>query len=427
MDVLLDNTSFAGVMRCYKPALPTHADFWRRYPEHKDVDRASLAQFLTTVCLFDQIHLDSSSLPSGYGWEQDGRALTKAQEMEIEGYNTELVGLDFNGNADEAPIPWVYEMAQHLPPSIRSILSTTSLGLPEQDTLTHSESCEIAYDIFCSGIGCKLLLLGNWKIPNVYTDSSYVLRGTFEAINAKNRNLLDERYLAHAMFLHRGLFLLSRARKEGHTYLPYFYRGNMLSTLSPLLAATRPSDGVRRPRMPFVKDMRPDEDEFARLLNEAYYQLLEKTTWHTYDLRIPFVGAAILAKAKGDTEEAFQIALNLRREGSLRREWDKLRKFVQESDRGRFESQLSKLTGQIEEAATAAGAHIKNRHLQVPFRLAVSWMPGSIAKVVEAALDALPDHNRYWVNKFTSLLVSKSVLQMLFLDHVGAIRSGSTI
>ena len=422
MKALIDNSSFAGVMRCYEPSLPMHEDFWEQYPEHREVDLASLAQFLTAICLFDQIYLDSSSLPSGYGWEEEG-VLTKGDEVDLEGYNPlYLEEIDFSGDSNSAPTPWVEEMLQYLPNSIRNMISINRV-MPRQKSLSHGDSCKLAYDILCSALHTRLILKGDWKIPNVYTDPSYLFRHTFEDINSKNMNLLDDTRLAYAMFLHRGLYLLSLARNRNYTYLPYLYRGNMLTALSPLIAAAPwPNEGGKTPRIPLAQGFRPDEDEVALLLNKVYYDILEKTTWYTYDERLPFIGAAILAKAKGVPEAAFEIALKLRNEGNFKQHWGKLRKLVQEGERGKFESMLCDLRRQLEEAAVFAGARLGNKYLQPSFRLAVSCIPSSLAEIVKNAVNILPERLQYCTERFFGTLISRSPLQILFLDHVNAIR-----
>lgn len=421
MQALIDNSSFAGVMRCYETSLPMHEHFWEQYPEHREVDLASLAQFLTAICLFDQIYLDSSSLPSGYGWEAEG-ILTKEDEVDLEGYNPlYLEEIDFSGDSNSAPTPWVEEMLQYLPKSIRNIISI-NLVMPRQESLSHGDSCKLAYDIFCSALHTRLIPKGDWKIPNVYTDPSYILRYKFKDINSKNMNLLDDTRLAYAMFLHRGLYLLCLARNRNYTYLPYLYRGNMLTALSPLIAASWPNKGVKTPRIPLAQGLRPGEDELALLLNKVYYDILEKTTWYTYDERIPFIGAAILAKAKGVPEAAFEIALKLRNEGNFKQQWGKLRKLAQRGERGKFESLLCDLRRQLEKAAVFAGARLENKYLQPSFRLAVSWIPSSLAEIVNNAVKILPEQLQYWINRYLGTLISKSPLQILFLDHVNAIR-----
>ena len=59
---VLDNSAFAGVMRLYSPEREVHRLFLRNYPDHREIDERSLADFLTALCVYDFIFLDSSLL-----------------------------------------------------------------------------------------------------------------------------------------------------------------------------------------------------------------------------------------------------------------------------------------------------------------------------------------------------------------------------
>ena len=62
--VLFDNSSLAGVMRRLFPRLHPHQGFLSNYPAHQEVDTRSFKEFLTAICLFDKIVIDSvSELP----------------------------------------------------------------------------------------------------------------------------------------------------------------------------------------------------------------------------------------------------------------------------------------------------------------------------------------------------------------------------
>jgi hypothetical protein len=60
---LIDNSAFAGVMRCYRPDVDVHRRFLRNYPEHREIDAASLGDFLTALCIYQELLIESSS-----GW-----------------------------------------------------------------------------------------------------------------------------------------------------------------------------------------------------------------------------------------------------------------------------------------------------------------------------------------------------------------------
>ena len=62
---LLDNSAFAGVMRLYYPEHEMHRRFLKNYPDHLPIDEHSLADFLSCICTYDQLLIESSS-----GWNE---------------------------------------------------------------------------------------------------------------------------------------------------------------------------------------------------------------------------------------------------------------------------------------------------------------------------------------------------------------------
>lgn len=422
MEALIDNSSFAGVMRCLAPELPMHQDFWEKYPEHREVDHISLAEFLTAICLFDFVVLDSSSYSFQASLEGGSGVISKDLEIELEGYEIDDPWVEETLARCENPQSWVEELLDYLPSEVRLPVVISRTG-PYTKSLMLRESCDIAYEVFCSAFQENLLWLDKWKLPNVYTDPSYILRPKFERINEKNGNLLNEKMLAQAMFLHRGLYLLSRAKERGRVYMPYLYRGKMLSAISPLLSLPRPDDKSARLRLPLLKGSRPGENNYLCLINKIYYELLEKVCWYSYEEGIPFIGAAILAKAKGEPKKAVEIALDYREKGRLRTQWRELSELVQRGERGKYEMFLKGIKMQLEDAAISMGASIPNRYLQTFFRLAISWLPPMIPEAIASAVEILPHNAQYWANKFMTFLIKPSPFQMLFLDHVKTIRS----
>src|SRR5882724_10216203 len=229
--VLLDNSSFAGVMRLYCPDIDMHRMFLRNYPDHRLIDETSLSDFLMALCVYDEIFLDSSS-----AWNEE--------ELKREGYNSD-------DSLDNSSASWAEQLKRLLPRDVSRIIRTDFFG--GGLAIDEAESCSKAYDIMSSPLGSEVLLSPDEKIPNVYFADDYVYRKDFNRLNQKNGFLLTEYELAQAMFLHRGLFLQSRAHKHGCVYVPYNYRGKMLSKLPPMIWVRAPTDGAEHARLPLAK------------------------------------------------------------------------------------------------------------------------------------------------------------------------------
>ena len=398
---LIDNTAFAGVMRLYSPRVEMHEKFLRNYPEHRAVDQRSLADFLTAVCLYETILLDSSS-----AWND--------KELQREGYSSGEI-------LDGSTASWAEQLVRLLPNDIAQLIKVDHFN--GQATIDEDESCQKAFDIICSPLKTKIDLQKTEKLPNVYFADDYVYRSRFERINAASGNPLDTNELAQAMFLHRGLFLQSRAHKENCVYMPYQLRGRILAELPPMIWAREPNDGILQARLPLARGKRPQDTDYVRALNEYYYSLLEVVSWTTYDQDIPFIGAAILSRASGNPSDAFTIALELREKGELRARFVQLHDALQHHDRPKFESLLKQYKSEIEAAARHFGADIESPFLNAFYKLTTFWLPKGVQNAIEAAVKCLPESARHWGRQTSATLVTKTPFQLLFVDHVHAIQN----
>lgn len=376
-----------------------HRDFLHNYPDHKRIDQASLADFLTALCIYDEILLDSSSS-------------RKDKEPEAEGCGQ-------GGRLDESK-SWVEQLKGLLPQHVSALIRTSEFG--GVHTIDEKESCSKAFDVISSPLKKDILLEHGEKIPNVYFAKDYVYRAIFEKLNKDSGYILNSEELAQAMFLHRGLFLQSRAHEQRCVYMPYYYRGKVLSKLPPTTWVRAPCDGLATARLPLAEDSRPNETDYIKTLNSYYYTILKSVTWTTYCTNVPFVGAAILASTGGDPRDAIEVAMDYRMKGVLRNRFAKLNAAIQESDRPRFESLLTEYRSELEAAARHFGAETQGDLHKTFYELAVCWMPRPAASVITAAVQLLPEYVRHWVYEASSTLITKTPLQLLFIEHVSAIR-----
>ena len=387
---LMDNSAFAGVLRIYCPDVEMHDKFLRQYPEHREIDERSLADFLTAIVIYDRIYLDSSSI--------------------------------------RGTITWTEQLLSLLPQDIRELVIVADFELAEYTCATpigEYESCRKAFDIMCSPLKDEIALSPEEEIPKVYYANDYVYRRTFDALNREaGRDRLDTHALAQAKYLHRGLFLQSRAHGLKCVYMPYHYRGKMLSRLPPLVWAESPFGENLHARLPLAKGLRPDETSYVHAMNEYYYSLLEIVSWTTYDQDVPFIGAAVLSAAKGDPQTAFRKALELRQQGGLRREFMKLQSALDRRDRPTFESLMKRYQSELAAAARHLGADLETPQTKAFYKLATFWLPSSVKAAIDAAVELLPVTARDWGRRTASkLLIKSNPFQLLFLEHAAVLKS----
>jgi len=390
---ILDNSSFAGVMRLFAPYLKSHRVFLDKYPEHKLVDQVSLADFLTSICIYDDILLESSSWASVYN------------------------AGDVQKIPDKRGESWVHQLKKLLPDEISKHIWDSPLS---GDEITENERAqELAVDIFCSELYPNVQLKRGEKIPGVYTSPSYVYRKNFLIINEAKGGKLNEEQLAQAMFLHRGLYLQAQAQEDSATYVPYLYRGRMLSSLPPLIYL----EAIQKDIFQILHESDSGNKNYLKEINKFYYELLNKLTWVTIDDRVPFIGASILATAKDSVEKAFEIALNIREKGELRDLVRELDLSVQRGDRVDYDMFLSFIKKKLAQASRHIGDNTTNPYLKSFYSLATFWMPVGAKKSIDALIDLVPSKIKHFLNRIASTLLNQDSFQILFINHVKAIRS----
>jgi hypothetical protein len=394
---VLDNSAFAGVMRLYSPEREVHALFLRNYPDHREIDERSLADFLTALCVYDFIFLDSRS-----AWNEKELLRDSAR----------------SGSLDHVDLSWVNQLKELLPPEVADCISSDYnwAGIGEK------QSCSRAFDIFNSAKKVDLLLQQGEEIPRVYYADDYQYRPEFDRLNMNHGYALNLSELAQAMFLHRGLYLQSIAHASGLVYVPYHIRGRMLSQLPPMTwALSRAAKGEDSSIL--RTDDRPFFIDSLTTLNEYYYSLVQAATWTTYETGIPFIGAAILAASKGDPHYAVELAMQYRREGSLMKSFQTLHSALQAGNKPAFDSLLKTFRSELEAAAQHFGVETGRTKQKIFYNLATCWLPEKIQKALEAAVGLLRPNVDHTLYEYSSRLITKSPIQMLFVDHIAALRS----
>ncbi|NKB42671.1 MAG: hypothetical protein GKS03_00195 [Alphaproteobacteria bacterium] len=402
MKALIDNTSFAGVMRLVCPDMPIHKSFNGSYPEHRLVDAQSFADFLTALIIYDKILLDSSSI----------------QDKD----KSKRVVYSPDGATEASSSSWIEQLVQHLPRDVGELISTHDFK--GEATISEEDACKQAFDVFTSDLIDSVEPGNGAKIPNVYFSDEYIYRERFVALNngCSPESRLDKEALVRAMFLHRGIFLQSRAQKEKMVYMPYHYRGQMLSRLPPAISQPLISDGLRKSRIPLARGERPGEDEYGRAFNKYYYELLKSVTWKTYDFGIPFIGSSVLAAAGSNPDVALKKAMELRSNGSLRDRFSEMRLAIEDVDRPRFESLFEDCKQQLDAAANQLGTTSGDLRNVKLCAMVVSWLPINVAGTIETVASLLPVSARTHGRRIANTIVKKSALQQLFIEHVKAIR-----
>jgi len=386
-------------MRLYSPGKKTHLKFLRQYPDHRPVDERSLADFLTALCIYDRIRMESSS-----GWNEK-----------------RLVPDEGSGDLAHRDPRWVDQLKQLLPPSVSSLIDSFPMRSARWQ---EEQSSARAFDIMTSPTKELIRLEPDEAIPSVYFADDYVYRPIFDGLNKESGYALTLPQLAQAMFLHRGLFLQSGAHSCGHVYMPYYYRGKMLSKLPPMAWALAKGVDALGDLSSYRRRDSPDYGySYIGSLNDYYYSLLQAATWTTYDTKVPFIGAAILATAKGSPAVAIDIAMECREKGVLRRRFEALDAAIRASDRPRFEALLSQYRSELSAAARQFGVSFDDSSLNSFYKLATAWMPKGIQTALDAAVKLLPANVRLSAREVASTLITKSPLQMLFVEHVSALRS----
>lgn len=395
---ILDNSSFGGVMRLYEPNLESHRDFLDRYPEHKYVDQVSLADLLTALCTFDTIMLESSSRASLYN-------------------SGDVQNVKSNGRNDEY---WVDSLLALLPSDIRNVFYAAQLTNYKEVIKENDKAQKLAFDIFTSELSELVELKNGEKLPDVYTSKSYAYLNDFIKLNQSSEIKLDSNKLSQAMFLHRGLYLQAHAQKNSATYIPYLYRGRMISSLPPLYSTQINNDEIKKY---FLNNEPMENKNYLKEINRFYYQLLNKLTWTTCEDRIPFIGASIIAKANGCPKAAIEIAMEIREKGDIKKAFRDLEFAIDTNDKVIYDIYLDEIKIKLKQASMHVGDNSTNPYLKTFYKLATFWVPKGAKEALDSIVELTSPRLRHRANHLASHLLKQNSFQVLFIDHVNTIRS----
>lgn len=388
--VYFDNSSYAGVLRLKEPELEVCKNFNLKYPKHIAIDQLSLAEFLTAICLFDEIRIESSSIIHSRGLKE--KALFSEVERRVWASFQDEIAEAINFEA----------------------IRTIDLNAENDKTF------KLAYDIYCSPFKKKLKLPEGLTLPDVYTSHDYIFRDEFMQINRSEDHQLTNEDLTEAMFLHRGLLLQKFAHIANADYIPYLYRGEMLSSIPPFFSIDF-SDNFSA-RLPLAQGTRPKESEYMMQLNKFYYELLNTVSWVTYNDSIPFIGSAILAKAEGSIEEAFSIAAEYRNSENWREQWRDLRSSYHSANKPAYERKLETIKKELVPAANHLCADIGAQKIGNFYKLATFWVPSGIQKVIEELINFLPVEAKLRASLIANNILNKTPLQLMFTEHAAKAR-----
>ncbi|MDP9081676.1 MAG: hypothetical protein M3O71_30050 [Bacteroidota bacterium] len=394
MNVLIDNTTFAGTIRVVQPNLKEHEQFYKKYPSFREIDVHSFCDFLTAIVLYNKIQIDAHS-----------KIIEKLKE--------------------EKQVSWVDEVKDYLPDNVSALLDYTN-PLPRfpiespGSAINHLENDSFvkAYDLVASPVDRELLFPDSYQIPEIYYDREYVYYYHFDRINFINDDLLSHSDLVKAMFLHRGLFLLSIANSNNCTYFPYYYRGEMLSKISPSIIEAPPKEGVLSARLPRKYETTKHTKEYFNQLNSFYYELLSLSTYSTPDIRFPFIGKAIYDIHNGDAGRCLDLALWLRQDGGLNKTWSELNQNIKDLKKPQADEIIDDISTQLRYASRSDGVKMD----KIPNALSLVYPLIQHGKTIEAIVNILPKNVRNWAEKFSNQFIANTPMQYLLITHINTVR-----
>jgi hypothetical protein len=410
MDVLIDNSLFAGLMRQYAPDLRAHKSFIREFPDHKKIDKVSTAQFLNALVVFDEVRLlveDKIALV--------GREDAKDQERISD---------------------WARDLIKLLPQSVQGLIEFNEEG--DKAVADEGDAIQKSIELYSRDIPGREELFVDGHIPFVYESASYIYRPRFGRI--REINFLDQRELGHAMFLHRGLRLLDFAHRKKMIYQPYWYRANLLAKASPLLLERAPTDGQYTAQLPSRRELSQLQNDYMKQFDRAYYTVISLCKYARPDYAFPFIGAAILDSAKGDTKRALSAALEHREAfKKTAGKWQDLMKAIAQGRKADADEIAATITRQIQRAAgtrLALSVQPYEKGVSTTFAvlggMAVEGYTGSKAagKLSETILDAIadivPESAKQSFRKFVEETVegiSNNPYRLLLTQHLDALAS----
>jgi hypothetical protein len=402
LNVLIDNSLFAGFMREYLPDLPQHKRFITKYPDHRLIDRESSAQFLNALALFDYLVIEAED------------------ETVLRGYDKADV---------QRHLGWVKDLCARIDGITSRLISIVDEVEPTGSDISSEDAIRATIDLYGSSLAQQQGLYIDGHIPYVYADREYVYRQQFiEEMNSSGL-LLDDRSLQHAMFLHRGIRLQNSSRRIDAIYQPYWYRADILSRSSPLLAFPPLSDGLLTVRL---CNPASAQNEYAAALSRVYYEVLQKCCFARNNFVFPFLGGAILDIAKGDLRRALDLAIEFRVSFNDRARWKELMAAIASHEKSKAETIAAEIETDIRDAGAMTLGKATRRG-EIVFERSVDLF-GSIAgisynhiaeSVIHGAVSLAPETAKDWLKRQLGTIaesINRNPYQMILDRHLSAVR-----
>lgn len=396
-DALIDNTAFAGMMRCYLPELESHSKFLTDFPTHKKIDFVSTAQILTAICCYDSLVIEASS--AGH-YHSSLDVLPKDQKQ----------------LSAERASSWANDLKKMLPKEIDELISTSSSDINGEDIWILSEqSRKLSFELFQTTLKNKTPK-NIVKIPDVYTNPDYIDRKNFVELNSQSATPLNDEELSQAMFFHRGLLLDAFASAKKLTYIPYLYRAQYLDLIPPGKA----SEIFAKNNFDLRENTSPDEVKVIEELNKIYYETLGQLTWTKYENFIPFIGSSILSQTNYNIADAFNLALEFRNKSNIPEYINNLNEWSH--DKVVFEMYLKEFRKDLSEAVRHFKLDTSTTRLESWANLSMFWLPNGLTSPVTELLKNLPESWRIYFNSIFNIPKLNHGHQILLFDHVYALK-----
>lgn len=396
-DALIDNTAFAGMMRCYLPDLESHSQFLTDFPTHKKIDYVSTSQILTAICCYDSLTIEASS--AGH-YESSLDVLSKDQSQ----------------LSAERASSWANDLKKMLPKEIGELIHTSMSDIKRGDIWKLGEqSRKLSFELFQTTLKNKTPK-NIIKIPDVYTNPDYIDRKNFIELNSQSSTPLNDEELSQAMFFHRGLLLDAFASDHKLTYIPYLYRANYLDLIPPGKA----SEIFAKSNFDLRENTSPGELQVIEELNKIYYETLGQLTWTKYDNFIPFIGSSILSQTNYNLADSFNLALEFRDKSNIREYINNLNEWS--DDKVMFEIYLKEFREELLQSVRHFKFDTSTTRLESWANLSMFWLPNGLKTPLTELLKKLPESWRYYFNSLFNIPKLNNGHQILLFDHVYALK-----
>jgi hypothetical protein len=392
--VLLDNTTIAGAGRCiYSADQRTmggrHAqEYYSKFPDAPEEDSRSLAEFLTTLVLFDQVKWEGSS------WRtQESNAMS---DSPVEEWDPKSA--------------WVYSW-------FPAFSDANDLGVL-QHHVTKDASKQLneaqyraARWVFGRVQSGTFSLPKNFRVPLSYGDENHEERGSLLRAAAGAGLTLHETNIPLALFLARGLYYQSVAFLEkSWSYLPHSFRASLLfdweQQFASLLCAV---------------SFKQDAKDVLDNLNERFLsKVTEVASIKPKAFRTVSIGAAFLYRYD-DPKLAFEQAIEFRQSAPGRDVRERFRAMIAAASKG-SSADVSIVLDEIDKELKEYSLHKCGRSADSLGELKLlAGSMGVLKNAVEAAAHLLPTHIRTEAIKLLYMpLTQPTGFQLLFGHYIPA-------